>query len=472
MPYKFLVGGAWKKSDKKEKVVNPFTGKPFAEVYFAGEKDVREAVDAAHKAFMEAKKLPSHRRSNACREIARGIANRREELGETIALESGKPLIHALGEVDRAVSTFSIAAEEANRVGGEVLPLDITKVSEGRVGITRRFPIGVISGITPFNFPLNLVAHKIAPAIASGNTMVLKPASKTPISAIKLGEIISTTDLPKGAVNIVPCSSRDAKPLIEDERVKMISFTGSAEVGWMLKAKAGKKKVILELGGNAGLIVDEGADLDYAAERCSLGAFYYSGQNCISVQRLYIHEKAYKDFMPRFLDKVRKLKTGDPLDKTTDFSSMVDLDNAKRIEDWIGEAVSNGGRVLVGGKREGAYYPPTVLEGVGRQHKVCRLEAFGPVVVVERFNDFSKALHEVNDSVYGLQAGIFTNNLRHAFQAFEELEVGGVIINDVPTFRVDSMPYGGVKDSGFGREGLKYAIEEMTEIRLMVVNKL
>ncbi|MEE9593819.1 MAG: aldehyde dehydrogenase family protein, partial [Candidatus Hydrothermarchaeales archaeon] len=348
---------------------------------------------------------------------------------------------------------------------------DITKAAKGRIGITRRFPIGPIAAISPFNFPLNLVVHKVAPAIASGCPIVVKPPSKTPITSLILAEIVMETELPKGAFSMLPCNTEVAEPLITDPRLKMLSFTGSAAVGWALKKKADpRKKVILELGGNAGMVVHKDADVDLAVSKALVGSFAYAGQVCISVQRLYVHKEIYKPFMEKFIERVKGLKLGDPLDPNADLGPMVDEKVAKRTEEWVKEAIQDGAKVLTGGKADGRYFEPTVIVNVPPQSKVCTEEIFAPVVNIFEYGDIEEALDGINDSHYGLQAGIFTNDHDVIWRAFERLEVGGLMINDTPMFRVDNMPYGGIKDSGYGREGLKYAIEEMTELKLMVLN--
>ncbi len=469
--FKLLIGGEWREIGEKVAITNPYDDSVVAEVYFAGEEEMREAIDKAAAAFEETKKLPSYVRSKILRDIANGIEKRKDELARVITLESGKPINSSKAEVARAISTFSIASEEANRIGGDVSPLDVTAAAKGRIGITRRFPIGPVAAITPFNFPLNLVAHKVAPAIAAGCPIVLKPPSKTPITSLILGEIIMGTELPKGAISIVPCNTKVAEQLVDDPRLKMLSFTGSAAVGWSLKKRIDpRKKVILELGGNAGLIIHKDADLNLALEKAVFASFAYAGQICISVQRIYVQEEIFDEFMKRFLDRVRKLKLGDPMDPSNDFGPMIDENAAKRTQQWVEEAVRDGAKVLAGGKARGKFCEPTVLVDAPPQSKVCSEEIFAPVVVVFKYRDIDEALDGVNDSHYGLQAGIFTNDHAAIWKAFERLEVGGIMINDTPIFRVDNMPYGGIKDSGFGREGLKYAIEEMTELRLLVLN--
>jgi glyceraldehyde-3-phosphate dehydrogenase (NADP+) len=427
-------------------------------------------VAAAVHAFEKTRKLPAYQRGAALRRISAGIAEQREEIGRLIATESGKPIRDSLTEVDRAVLTFRIGAEEAERIGGEVIPLDLNPASRGRTGITRRFPIGPTAAISPFNFPLNLAAHKLAPAIAAGNPIVLKPPSKCPLTMLRVAEIVSDAGLPEGSVSILPMTRAVGDRMVGDDRFKLLTFTGSPSVGWTMRERAGKKKVVLELGGNAGVIVDRSADIDWAVGRTLLGAFSYAGQVCISVQRLFVHHELWDEFMRLFVEGARKLSLGDPLDPTTDIGPMVDAGAAERARVWVEEALSMGGRILTGGTAEGSYFAPTVLVDTPPDARVCRDEAFAPVVVAFPFEDFGAAIRAVNDSRYGLQAGVFTNDLAHAWSAFEELEVGGVIVNDVPTYRIDHMPYGGSKDSGLGREGVRYAIEDMTELRIMVLS--
>jgi acyl-CoA reductase-like NAD-dependent aldehyde dehydrogenase len=374
--------------------------------------------------------------------------------------------------VTRLIDTFRVAAEESVRMTGEYLPLDISKRAEGYESIWRRFPVGVCSFISPFNFPLNLVAHKVAPAIAVGCPFVLKPASRTPIGAVLLGEILAETDLPEGAFSILPCPREGADLFTTDDRLKAISFTGSPDVGWDLKARAGKKKIVLELGGNAGCIVDEGVDLEYAADRIIIGAFYQSGQSCISVQRIIAHDTIYEHLKQLLIERIAKLKAGDPLEEDTFLGPMISENDAKRVERWVGEAVDGGAKIICGGKRNGVFYDATLLENVEPHMKISCVEAFGPVATMQPFIDFKEAVRIVNDSVYGLQAGVFTRNIDDAMYAFNELDVGGVVINDIPSIRVDSMPYGGIKDSGLGREGVRFAMEDLTEIKLLVMNNL
>jgi acyl-CoA reductase-like NAD-dependent aldehyde dehydrogenase len=402
--------------------------------------------------------------------VAQSISQQKDEFSRTLAQEAGKPIKAARTEVDRAVFTFNVAAEESTRIYGEYLPLDWQEYTVGRWGIVRRFPLGPIAGITPFNFPLNLVAHKVAPAIAAGCPLVLKPAPQTPLCSILLAEAVQQAGWPDGGLNVIPLSNEDAGLLVSDDRLKMISFTGSAAVGWTIKRNAGKKKVILELGGNAALIVHSDADLPFAAERCVAGAFAYAGQTCISVQRVLVERSVYGKFVDLLIAGASKLRVGDPMEESTDVGPLIRESDAIRAADWIQEAVRGGARLLCGGQRKGPLLEPTVLTGTRTDMKVNCQEIFAPVVTVEPYDDFDKAIRQVNSSAYGLQAGIFTRDAKLMFTAYEELEVGGLIAGDVPSFRIDHMPYGGIKDSGLGREGLRYAIEEMTEPKLLVMN--
>jgi len=465
-----LIGGRWGETGETSPVRNPYNGDSLAEVCLAGEAEADEAVRAAASAFAASRRLPAHKRAEALQKIAGEITARKEEFARCLSSESGKPITDARREVGRAITTFTIACEEAKRVPGEVVPLDITPGTDHHVGLTRRVPLGPILGITPFNFPLNLVAHKVAPALAVGNPIVLKPAPQTPLTALMLGEAANKTDLPKGMLSVLPCTNAVAERMVTDERFKMISFTGSAAVGWMLKGKAGKKRVVLELGGNAGVIIEPGADLDHAADRCAVGGFAYSGQTCISVQRIYAHESVYQAFLDRLLQRVHALKAGNPADDVTVIGPLIDEGVAKRVEAWIKEAAAAGAKVRIGGKRQGSVVEATVLTDVTPTMKVSCQEVFGPVVTVTPYVKFEDALAGINDSPYGLQAGVFTRDIKKAFQSYRELDVGTVLINEIPTFRADHMPYGGVKDSGLGREGLRYAIDEMTEIKLLVLN--
>jgi glyceraldehyde-3-phosphate dehydrogenase (NADP+) len=468
--YPFLVGGERRFSAERVEIRSPYDQQVVGVVSYASARDVEEAIARAASAFETTRRLPSYARAEVCRRVASELTARKEELAELITLEAGKPIRDARTEVTRAITTFTVAAEEAKRMGGELLPLDWLSGSENRWALVRRFPIGPILGITPFNFPLNLVAHKVAPALASGNPIIIKPAPQTPLSALRLGEIVHHAGWPDGGISVLPCSNDVAGQMLADERIRMLSFTGSAEVGWMLKARVPKKKVTLELGGNAAVIVHEDADLDYAARRSVQGGFGYAGQTCISVQRIYVHESVAEPFLTRVLDGVRNLIVGDPREETTDVGPMISVTAAERAERWIQEAVEAGAKVLVGGERSGAFLMPTVLTDVTLEMKVSCEEVFAPVVVVSRYADFEEAIRQVNASRYGLQAGVFTRDVKRIFRAYEAIDVGGLIINDGPTYRADHMPYGGVKESGFGREGVRYAIEEMTEPRVLVMN--
>jgi glyceraldehyde-3-phosphate dehydrogenase (NADP+) len=467
--HKFLIGGDWKTSEEKLEVRNPYGG--IAGITFlAGEEDVEDAVQSSIQGFEVMKRLPSYKRADILRIIAEKIKERKEDFARTMTAECGKPIKDSRTEVDRAIMTFTIASEEAKRILGDTIPLDLNQASEGRVGIIQRFPIGSVLGITPFNFPLNLVAHKVAPALAAGNSIIIKPSLRTPLTALLLGEVAMQAGLPSGAMNVAPCSNDLTEKMVKDDRIKALSFTGSTEVGWRLKAISGKKRVILELGGNAAEIIDEDADIDYAASRSATGAYYYSGQSCISVQRIYIHRSRYDDFVRKFVDMVEKKKVGDPMDEATDIGPLIDEEAARRIEQWVKEAVNNGAKLASGGERRGAMYEPTVLEEVDPKLEISCKEAFGPVALVEPFDSFQEAIDKVNDSEYGLQASVFTNNLEHTLRAHRELEVGQVIVNDASSYRIDHMPYGGIKNSGFGREGVRYTIEELTDLRMLAIN--
>lgn len=465
-----FLDGAWVAEGDVVDIHSPYDGSVVGTVHRATASHAEAAVRAAQRAFETTRKLPSYERQRILREISSGIQARREEFARVMALEAGKPVRTARAEVDRAVLTFSVAAEEATRIGGEWLPLDLQPSTAGRAGIVRRFALGPTLGITPFNFPLNLVAHKVAPAIAAGCTIVLKPAPQTPLCAFMLAEIAEKSGLPAGALNLLPLANPDAELLVSDDRLKLLSFTGSGPVGWSLKAKAGKKKVVLELGGNAAVIVHSDADVEDAARRCVQGGFSYAGQSCISVQRIFAQREVEPKFVEALVAGVKKLRLGDPLDEATDVGPMINEDAARRAASWIEEAVTGGAKLLCGGGRKGSILEPTVLTNTQPRMKVNCQEVFAPVVVIEPYDDFEEAIRRTNDSPYGLQAGIFTRDARLLFRAFEDLEVGGVVAGDVSAFRVDAMPYGGVKDSGLGREGLRYAIEEMTEPRLLVLN--
>jgi acyl-CoA reductase-like NAD-dependent aldehyde dehydrogenase len=468
--HKLLIDGKWGTGKDVKEIISPFDQSVVGKVHFAGADQVKAAIDAAHQAFQQTKKLSSFERAKALEYVSSQIAKNREEFARSITLGAGKAIKSARVEADRAVSTFQIASEEAKRMNGEIIPLDLSVQTSGRWGLVRRFPVGVLVGITPFNFPLNLVAHKVAPAMASGNTILLRPASQVAMTSGILAKIISESEYPAGGFNHIPCGYQAADVFLEDDRIKKITFTGSPDIGWELKKKANKKRVTLELGGNAAVIIEPDVNLDFALPRNVLGAFAYSGQVCISIQRIFLHKKIYDKFMAGFVDATAKLKMGDPMEETTDIGPMITQDAAEKTEEWVEEALASGARLVYGGKREGAMFEPTILENVKPELRISCREAFAPVVVVSPYENFDDALGHVNDSIYGLQAGVFTNDMKKAFRAYEVLDVGGVILNDIPTFRIDHMPYGGVKESGFGREGLKYAIEEMTELKLLAIN--
>lgn len=468
--YPFFVAGKWVSEGRPLEVVSPYDGSPAGVTYWATAEQLEQAIRAAVAGFETTRRLPAYERQRVLRAISDSIAARREEFARLMAMEAGKPIKTARAEVDRAVFTFAVAAEESVRIGGEWLPMDLQASTAGRMAIVRRFPLGPIAAITPFNFPLNLVAHKVAPAISAGCTMVLKPAPKTPLCALLLTEIVEKAGWPAGALNTLSLSNEDAARMVADDRLKLLTFTGSGAVGWGLKARAGKKKVALELGGNAAVIVHGDADVEFAAERCALGGFSYAGQSCISVQRIFVQRSVEEKFTVSLLSRVSKLKAGDPLDEATDIGPMINEDAAKRTAAWVDDAAKAGAKILAGGKRNGALMEPTVLSHTKPDMRVNCEEVFAPVVVVEPYDDFGDALRRVNDSPYGLQAGLFTRDAKLIFQAYEELEVGGLIVGDMSSFRIDHMPYGGVKESGLGREGLRYAIEEMTEPRLLVLN--
>lgn len=469
----FLVAGEWRTGEESFEVKSPFDGSVVAEIGVPADSDVEEAVAAAAETFeKESRNLPIHARAEALLHISNGIKERADEVARLIAQEGGKPLKWATVEAGRAVSTFRWASEVARRGEGELVRLDTDPALGSRLGLVRRFPYGPVLGISPFNFPVNLVAHKMAPALGVGAPIVLKPATATPLGALFLGELFTETGLPNGMLSVLPVSSSRAEGLARDARFKKISFTGSSPVGWKLKSLDPRKHVTLELGGNAGVIVHSDADLDHAAARIAYGGYYQAGQSCIAVQRIFVHAPAYDDFVTRLVKHVESLKVGDPMDPDTDVGPVIDQGSVERIAEWVDEAVSQGAEVLVGGERKDPFYMPTVLAKVRREMKVCREEIFGPVTTVSPYELFDEAVEEVNATPYGLQAGVFTRDIERAFLAHREIRVGGLILNDVSAFRADQMPYGGTKDSGYGREGLRYAMEEMTEPRIMVVSHI
>ena len=450
-------------------VTNKYTGELATKVAMADADTIDMAIAAAEEAQPAMAAMAPFERQAVLEHCVKRFTERADELAQALCIEAGKPIKDAKGEVSRLIDTFKIAAEESVRINGEVVNLEISARAKGYQGMTKKVPIGPCSFISPFNFPLNLAAHKVAPAIAAGCTFVLKPASRTPIGALIIGEVLAETDLPKGAFSILPCSRDGADLFTTDERLKLLSFTGSPDVGWALKAKARKKPVVLELGGNAACVVDEDADIEDAIDRVIVGAYYQSGQSCISVQRLLVHSKIYDEFKSRYVEKVKALVSGDPSNEDTFIGPMISEGEAERLHGWIEEAKEKGATILCGGTRDGAMLEATVMENVPKDCDASAEEAFGPLSILVPFDDYDEALEEVNNSRYGLQAGVFTRDIYKANKAWDVLDVGGVVIGDVPSWRVDNMPYGGVKDSGLGREGIRYAIEDMSETRLMVI---
>ena len=469
--YPLYLANEAKTPNQDLEVTDKFTGKVATRVAQADAATIDAGIAACVEATEPMARMAAYERQAVLAHCVARFTERFDELAYALCVEAGKPIRDSRGEVTRLIDTFRIAAEESVRMTGEVQPLDISPRARGYQGMWKRVPIGPCSFVSPFNFPLNLAAHKIAPALAVGCPFVMKPASRTPLGAIIIGEVLAETDLPKGAFSILPAHREGADLFTTDDRLKLLSFTGSPGVGWDLKARAGKKKVVLELGGNAAVIVDADADLDDAVERIIFGAFYQSGQSCIGVQRIIIHEKIYDELRDRLVAKTRTLVAGDPKDEATFIGPMIDVQEATRLDDWIQAAAADGATILCGGKRDGAMLEATLLEGVPRKAKLYAEEAFGPVAILSKFSDFDAALDEVNDSRFGLQAGIFTRDLFKMLNAWDRLEVGGVVIGDVPSYRVDNMPYGGVKDSGLGREGVRFAMEDMTEIRNLVIRR-
>ncbi len=452
-------------------VTDKYTGEVAFHTALATPDIIDAAIAGTVRAAAPFAAMASFERQAVLDHCVKRFRERFDELAWALCIEAGKPLGDAEGEVTRLIDTFRVAAEESTRNYGEVQPLDISARSKGYIGMWKRVPIGPCSFISPFNFPLNLAAHKIAPAIAVGCPFVMKPASLTPLGAIMIGEVLAETDLPEGAFSILPASRDGADLFTTDERLKLLSFTGSPDVGWALKAKAGKKKVVLELGGNAAVVIDADADLDYALERVVFGGYYQSGQSCIHVQRVIVHEAVYDRFRDMLADRVKMLRSGDPKDRQTFIGPMISAREAQRLKGWVDDAVAGGARLLAGGSCKGSMLEATLVENCSRDSQLYREEAFGPAVILSRFSDWEQALDEVNDSKFGLQAGLFTRDIHKVLGAWDRLEVGGVVVNDVPSFRVDNMPYGGVKDSGLGREGVRFAMEDMTEIRNLVIRK-
>jgi glyceraldehyde-3-phosphate dehydrogenase (NADP+) len=472
LDFPIYIDGEFTQTATELTVTNPFDGSAAGRTWLAGSTDLERATVAAQTAYESYRTTPVYDRVTLLRDLAAKLKERRQDVIDIIVREAGKPVGEASVEVDRGVFTIETAAEEAKRIQGEVIPLDLLPSSKGRFGITRRFPIGPIAGISPFNFPLNLALHKVAPAIASGNTIVLKPPTLAPLTMLLIAQLIDEVGVPKGVVNVLPMDRQTGDALVADDRYKLLSFTGSPDVGWSMKSRAGLKPVVLELGGNAGVLIDEDADLDFAVSRIRTGAFAYAGQVCISVQRVFIHQAVYETVRNRIVEAASTLRTGNPADPTTELGPMIDEKAAARTQSWIEDAVTEGATVLTGGKADGRFFQPTVIENANPKSFVCSREAFAPLVTLFPVSSFSEGIEKLNDSEYGLQAGIFTNRLENALTAYERTEAGGVIINDVPTYRIDHMPYGGVKSSGLSREGIRYAIEDMTEPRLMVINRL
>lgn len=468
--YPIYAGGEFVTTANKLEVKSSYSGEIIAETFLADELVLENCINKAIQAKEALSLLSAFEKYDILMFIAQQMKLQKDQLAEVLAMEASKPIRYAQAEIGRAIATFVAAAEEAKRPPMEYMRLDWESTGKNREGLIKYFPIGLVSGISPFNFPMNLAVHKIAPAIAAGCPIILKPASSTPLSNLELAAIIDKTPLPKGALSILPMNRTAGNKLVTDQRFKLLTFTGSPQVGWKMKNDAGKKKVVLELGGNAGAIVTKSCDLMHAVKRCIVGAFAYSGQICIHAQRLYIESSIFDEFCKLFIAETEKLKIGAPLDPTTDITSMIDEENAIRVEEWINEAVAQGAKLLIGGNRNRAIVSPTIISNTNKSMKVSGMEVFGPVVTVEPFSDFKQAVAMVNDSDFGLQSGVFTNNIEEMNYAFNTLDVGGVIINDIPTFRVDHMPYGGIKDSGLGREGVKYAMYDMLEPKILVKN--
>ncbi|HEV2670875.1 MAG TPA: aldehyde dehydrogenase family protein [Gemmatimonadales bacterium] len=448
---------------------SPQDGSEVGVAALAGPEDVRAAIDANVRAARACREMPAFTRAAVLRKVADSLEAARADFARTLALEAGKPIAQARLELDRAIFVFQDAAEEATRIGGEVLPADTVPAGKGRIAITRRFPLSPIAAITPFNFPVLLAAHKIAPAMACGAAITLKPPPQDPLTTLRLGELIKASGYPEGGVNIVPCHVEVAQILIEDPRVRLITFTGSGKAGWAIRSKAGSKRVLLELGGNAAVIIEADADLKWAAARCAIGGFTYAGQSCISTQRVFVQEGVYEAFLELLLQRVRELKVGDVLDDHTDVGPMISAEAADRVERWISEAVTTGAQIALGGQRKGVFLEPTVLLHTRPEMKVNCEEVFAPLVTVTPYRELTEAIDAANASPYGLQAGVFTTNLQTMFRLHAELDVGAVNGNDIPGFRIDRLPYGGAKASGLGREGVRYAIEEMTERRVLTL---
>lgn len=468
--YPIYCAGHFSETKQVLPVTNPFTQQVFATTFLADDNLLEKAIEAGVQSEKLMKALPVYKKYAILKQIADRMQKRHEEFAQLLACEAGKPLRHARAEVSRAIQTFIVASEECKRLPAEYMSIDWTPEAKGKEAIVRHFPVGLIAGISPFNFPLNLAVHKLAPAIAAGCPIILKPASNTPLSTLLLAQILDDTELTKGAVSVLPMDRATGNVLVTDSRIKLLSFTGSPDVGWEMKKNAGRKKVVLELGGNAGVIIAESADVVYAAQRAAVGGFAYAGQICIHAQRFFVHEKHFGSFIQALMPLVSAFKTGDVSDPETDFSVMIDEKNAIRAQQWIDEAVGEGARIVCGGNRKANFLEPTILTNTTPDMKVNAMEVFAPIITVTPFSHFEQAVAMLNEGRFGLQAGIFTNALNEMNYAFEHIETGGVIINDIPTFRVDHMPYGGVKDSGLGREGVRYAILDMMEPKILVKN--
>lgn len=467
--YEVFCGGEFLKSSAEHWVYNKYTGQRYASTFLADADLLNNALEKAQKAVVPCRELTSCEKFSALRFISDELEKNKKRLAEVLCVESGKPIRYALGEIERAAQTFLIAAEESKRLPKEYMSLDWTSNGKNKTGIVNYFPAGIVAGISPFNFPLNLAAHKIAPAIAAGCPIILKPASTTPLSTLELAKIIAQTDLPAGSVSILPMDRKTGNLLVTDDRIQVLSFTGSPAIGWELKKQSGKKKVVLELGGNAGVIVCKGVDVEKIIAKCMMGAFSYSGQICIHAQRFYVHTELFDAFTNKMIEETKKITAGDPLNENTLMSVMIDEENAARVENWVNESVKQGAQVLCGGIRNGAWYEPTILTGTTTKMKVNCEEVFGPVICIEKYEgDIKHAVQKINDSKFGLQCGIFTDSIEELDYTFLNADVGGVLHNEVPTLRFDQMPYGGVKESGLGREGVKYAIRDFMEAKVLV----
>jgi glyceraldehyde-3-phosphate dehydrogenase (NADP+) len=473
MASKFLLCNEFVSSDNVKEIINPYSNKKVNEVYTATGEHFDKSAEYLNETFNKYSSAPAYIKSELLYRVSNLISERKEDLARLITIETGKPIKFSRVEINRAVFTFRLGAQECSKIPGEVLPLDLLKGSENKIGIVRRFPLGLILGITPWNFPLNLVAHKVSPALASGNVIMIKPSSSSMLCGIETGKIIyeicKELGLDYCPINVLTLSGSEMDKHVSDNRINLISFTGSPDIGWRLKKKSNRQKVSLELGGNAGVIIDDGTDITKAIQKIIIGGFAAAGQSCISVQRIYVHKNLYNDFKKNLVEEVKKIKFGDPFNEDTISGPMITEDEAKRAEEWINEAKGNGASVLTGGKRNGAVLEPTVIENADNTQKVKCNEVFAPIVTIDGFDEFTKAVDEINNSRYGLQAGVWTNNLEHVLYAYNNIHTGGVVINDVSAYRMDSMPYGGVKESGNTREGVAYAIKEMTEEKILIL---